>query len=157
MFGQKEVTKRMTQSWDGVDVQRHPGGNVTEYFYNDLEAYARYLELKLQFYDYQKLSDERKAEIKQEADNSGSVAFDEQTGMTYVDLPECRFGCGGRPCSCDSAYRLYQELHKRFNYKEPLPNNCVGVVWVDLDRILRGFDKDKHYKKFNAKQAGKRA
>lgn len=109
-------------------------------YFNKLEKYARFLELKSYFHRYEHRDPDTMQTIKNR--QNGGISYDEESGMTTVIIPDCHFGCGSAPCSCETMWSDYQKLKKEF--KHPKYNQTVT-----LDDVLKEMDESLIYRKVN--------
>lgn len=152
-----KIVERTKHIFSVNDSPHNPCGRTEEYYYNELEEYTRYLELKLNFYEWHQKSNKQKHELKEYSDSSGGVTFDKELDMTIIICADCRFGCGSAPCGCKDDYILYLTLKKKMGFVDNNFSFDLAVSWVpekatSLRKILKIFDKNKYYKKFNKSQ-----
>lgn len=135
-FRKKPKTKdEFTQS--RKEVHPHDWSNpakvlqeYTELFDNKLERYARFLELRLKFDDYDNKTDEEREAMASSAIPT-AVTPNERGGNTVI-LGDCRFLCGTAPCGCEQDYGLFMRLKPEFSNQ---PNH-YPVYHIRLDDVL---------------------
>jgi len=101
----------------------------TELFDNKLERYARFLELRLRFDDYDNKTDEEQEAMANSAAPT-TVTPNEQSGNSVV-LGDCRFLCGTAPCSCEQDYQLFETLKPEFS-NQPNHYPVYNVSLIDV-------------------------
>ena len=114
---------------------------------NELERYARYLELKLRFYEYEHMADGDKnvlrAKVKAYNDDAAERSGPTFDGGSITVIPSCSFNCGTTPCGCDRYYKIYQEYHKIYSGYF-VDNNGCGYSYC-VHRIIEGIDNGEMF------------
>ncbi len=150
LFGEKKVFTPKSRRVNRYDKPLEMGVCVPQDFEyrNEIEQYARYLELTLQFYEYEHVTPDERDSLQgqvdaineEKADKSGVDA----EGMNVVHIPSCMFNCGTAPCCCHSNHREYLEMRERYSGWFLCANRCydgAGVkrILEELDRHNRPF------------------
>lgn len=128
---QRHKTNFSKLNSNGVTFQRESS------YYNILERYARLLELQLKFYKYERKDPEVMKTIENR--QSGSIEYDETTGMTTHVISDCYYGCGCAPCGCHEDWNEYKILEKELKHPK-YSGSCTN-----LDEVLKEMDKSFLY------------
>ena len=149
----RQVLKKFGYSPDRSELEMGVIIPSTFNYYNEMERYARYLELKLRFYEYEHMTKEERevldAKVEKHNDECEAQSGIQPDGGNLYVIPDCMFSCGTAPCGCErdwSEYNRLKPLYENVSYKKGDNNYCIHFNVQDIAKLL---DTNKNYHKCN--------